>query len=435
MNVFSAYGTKLVKRAQMAINDHDAAKAHALANKALKLDSSLVGAWLILAATSSSEESVQYLEHVLSLDPSNTKAQKGLVWAKRNNAGKSEGDHTAKPLLLDNIGKIINKNPDFQIKDQSSQRQVFLKNSFGWQSVFVFLCILILATVSIFAPVIAPLEEEQASVYFKDVCERLRCRPEPPNEERILGTIKEFDVFHTLIWGTRQAMKFGLSAALLAALIGTLLGAAAAFTGGLIDQVIMRVCDALLAFPLIAAVALFIQVIAQLTPTSYGLSLAQFDAIPEELNFFQNLLMNSDPVFLALVLFSWMPYARIMHAQILRIKQTDYVDAATVLGAKRPRIIFLHILPNSISPCVVTTARDVGRMVVLQASFTFIGVGSSSSWSTLLNIGKDWIIGPSGNLLAHWWVYLPITAAILFFGISWSMLGDVINHTINPKNA
>jgi ABC-type dipeptide/oligopeptide/nickel transport system permease subunit len=73
-------------------------------------------------------------------------------------------------------------------------------------------------------------------------------------------------------------------------------------------------------------------------------------------------------------------------------------------------------------------------MVVLQASFTFIGIGSSSSWSTLLNIGKDWIIGPGGNLITRWWIYLPITLAILFFGISWSMLGDEINHTLNPRN-
>jgi ABC-type dipeptide/oligopeptide/nickel transport system permease subunit len=127
---------------------------------------------------------------------------------------------------------------------------------------------------------------------------------------------------------------------------------------------IMRTCDALLAFPVIAAVALFVQVIAQLTPTSYGLTVAQFDIIPEKLNFFQSLLMKSDPVFLAFVLFSWMPYSRIMHAQVLRIKNSEYVNAARVLGAKKHRLIFRHVLPNSVAPCIVTAARDVGRMVV-----------------------------------------------------------------------
>ena len=71
-------------------------------------------------------------------------------------------------------------------------------------------------------------------------------------------------------------------------------------------------------------------------------------------------------------------------------------------------------------------------MVVIQSSLTFIGVGDSSSWATLLNLGKDWIIGPGGNLLTHWWIY---TLVLVFFGVTWSIMGDELNHWMNPKNS
>ena len=119
---------------------------------------------------------------------------------------------------------------------------------------------------------------------------------------------------------------------------------------------------------------------------------------------------------------------------MLRVKQTEYVEAAKAVGARHIRIIWKHILPNSISPAIVMGTRDIGRMVVIQASLTFIGIGSSSAWATLLNTGKDWIIGPGGNLFTRWWIYLPITLAVVIFGVSWSLLGDEINHWMNPKN-
>ncbi len=304
-----------------------------------------------------------------------------------------------------------------------------------WQSVFSMCCVLVIVLTAIAAPLLAPVDERAPSPYFRIACEKLRCVPEAPSHDYLLGTVKKYDVLHTLIWGVRQALVFGLSAAVLTALLGIVLGAGGAYYGGWLDSLIMRVSDGFLAFPIIAAVAVLSQVVAYLTPESWALSLAQTEAIPQELNFLQSLIINSDPVWLALILFSWMPYTRVMHAQVLQAKKTEYVDAARLLGARKGRIIFRHILPNSISPAIVMRTRDIGRMVVLQASLTFIGVSDSSPWASLLTLGKDWIIGPGGNLFTRWWIYLPITLAIVFFGVSWNFLGDEVNIWLNPRNA
>ena len=172
---------------------------------------------------------------------------------------------------------------------------------------------------------------------------------------------------------------------------------------------------------------------ANKNPTFFhNITIAAADKVP---NFFQNLFLNADPIFIALILFSWMGYTRIIHSQVLQIKKEEYIKAARACGARNLRIIFKHILPNSITPAIVMATRDIGRMVVIQSSLTFIGIGGSSAWATLLNLGKNWIIGPGGNLLNRWWIFLPITLALVFFGVTWGFVGDELNHWMNPRNA
>jgi peptide/nickel transport system permease protein len=208
-----------------------------------------------------------------------------------------------------------------------------------------------------------------------------------------------------------------------------------AYYGGWFDRLIMRICDAFLAFPIVAGVALFAQASTLLASSAAGLHSNSLNGSPAGFNIIQTVLMNLDPILIALIFFSWMGYTRIIHSQVLWVKKEEYIEAARTCGASHNRIIFKHILPNAITPSVVMATRDVGRMVVIQSSLTFIGVGGSSAWATLLNIGKNWIIGPGGNLLVRWWVYLPITLALVFFGITWGIMGDELNHWMNPKNS
>jgi peptide/nickel transport system permease protein len=144
------------------------------------------------------------------------------------------------------------------------------------------------------------------------------------------------------------------------------------------------------------------------------------------------LLINLDPLTISLILFSWMPYARLVNTLVIELKQTDFVMAARSVGVKPARILFRHILPNAITPAFVLAARDVGAVVILQATFTFIGLGGGSVWGSILINGRNWIIGPGGDVLEYWWVYIPATLAVILFGIAWNLFGDGLAELLDP---
>ena len=95
------------------------------------------------------------------------------------------------------------------------------------------------------------------------------------------------------------------------------------------------------------------------------------------------------------------------------------------------------MLPNAIAPAIVLIARDIGGLVILQAAFAFIGIGGTitgdiTEWNRLLLLGRTWIIGIGGNLLLYWWMYIPVTLALVLFGVGWNMLGDRLNVIFSP---
>jgi peptide/nickel transport system permease protein len=227
-----------------------------------------------------------------------------------------------------------------------------------------------------------------------------------------------------MVWGTRPVLRFGLIVTSLTALLGTLIGAVSGYLGGVVNRLVMRITDAFLTFPAIAAVFLFGQM---MIPTNPEATLTTFQKVMR--------VMKLDPVMLALILCSWMPYARLINANIIRLKRTEYAMAAQTVGVPPLRIILRHLLPNALAPIVVLAARDVGGFVILEAAFTFIGVGGNSTWGQLLVVGRGWIIGPGGNPLAYWWIFLPPTLALVLFGIAWNLLGDGLNTLLDPRSA
>ncbi len=304
--------------------------------------------------------------------------------------------------------------------------QRFITN---WQNLLALLIIGAFVSMAIAAPLLAPPEDPQNPSPFRTMsgyrptAQEMRI-PQPPNADYPLGTtVGGFDVRYTLIWGTRYALRFGLIVALSTATLGVLLGAISGYFGGVFNRLILRVTDAFLTFPAIAGIWLFSQVIyppdPQAVPTALQSLLAYFDI---------------DAVMLALITFSWMPYARIINAEVTRLKHEEYALAARSVGVDHLRLIFRHLLPNAIAPAIVLTARDVGAMVVLQAAFTYIGVAFGSAWGALLASGRNWIIGPGGSLTAYWWIYLPITVTVVLFGVGWNLLGDGLNAVLNPWN-
>ena len=316
--------------------------------------------------------------------------------------------------------------------------RVFFSHWHNWVGLLIVLLFLV---VSMAAPLLSqPNGETQGA--FKKVGRSGDLRPHPPSGENILGTLPgQIDVYHALIWGAREAVVFGLSVALGAFLFGSLFGAIAGYFGGVVNNVMMRIADGFLTFPALAGVV-FLQQLVGLTIESLGGAfwfnnyfygrVVYFDFTPP---LAAVILMKIDPIMISLIIFSWMPIARIVNAMVMTLRQTDFIQAARAIGCRPFWIIRKHLLPNSIGPAFVVATRDVGSSVILQATITFIGLGGSSAWGILLSSGRNWIIGPGGNMLSAWWVYLPITLAIILFGIGWNLIGDGLAEAFDPTTA
>lgn len=301
----------------------------------------------------------------------------------------------------------------------------FLTN---WQNLLAIAIIGVYVAIALASPWLAPQADPENPAAFR-VLSGFRATslrvPRPPQPDAILGTASGgWDVFYSLVWGIRPALHFGLVTALSAAFFGVLVGAIGGYVEGPLNRLILRVTDAFLTVPAIAGIYLF------------GLVLAPrgADGPPTLLqSIVQALRLN--PVMLALIIFSWMPYARLISANISTLKRTEYAMAAKTLGAPPLRIIFRHLLPNAIAPAIVLVTRDVGGMVLLEAAFTFIGIGAGLPWGRLLVAAKDWVIGLGGTPWTYWWTFAPATLALVGFSIGWNLLGDGLNNLLNPRAA
>lgn len=310
-----------------------------------------------------------------------------------------------------------------------------------WQNWLGFWLVLFFVVMAIAAPVLSPMDPRGPEI-FKRVgltrAERLKVDPQPPSDIAPLGTLPyQYDVFHTLVWGSRDALRFGLLVVLISGVFGVVFGATAGYAGGIINTVMLRVADAFLAFPVIAGVVFLQQLVAIAIEAAGGFYFFDFFGqgprieTTDQVSSIQILLQFINPLMLSLILFSWMPYARLVNSTVISLKRTDFVQASRALGASSARTIFRHLIPNSIAPSIVLMARDVGGVVILQATLTFIQLGGNSPWGDMLYQGRNWILN-AGGLLKYWWVYIPATAAVMLFGIAWNLLGDGLNDILDP---
>lgn len=297
-----------------------------------------------------------------------------------------------------------------------------------WQNLLAIYIIGIYFAFAISAPWLAPQADPENPVMVRLLpgvrATSLRM-PRAPQLDAILGTAPGgADVFFALVWGTRPTLYFGLVTALSTAFFGVLIGAIGGYVGGSFYRLILRITDAFLTVPAIAGIYLFGLV---LRPPGADMPPTLLQSI------IQTLRLN--PVMLALIIFSWMPYTRLIGATIVKLKQTEYAMAAKAMGAPPLRMIIRHLLPNAIAPAIVLVTRDIGGMVLLEAAFTFIGIGAGLPWGMLLVAAKDWVIGPGGNPLTYWWTFVPATLALVGFSMGWNLLGDGLNDLLNPRQS
>jgi peptide/nickel transport system permease protein len=302
----------------------------------------------------------------------------------------------------------------------------FKRTITNFELVFGVLIIIAFAVIAVAAPRIAPPEEGESPYYipkdgFKGV-------PLPPNEDHPMGTLpRQYDIFYGIVWGTRLAFLIGLTITLGRTLIGGLIGLTSGYFGGFADALLMRITDTFMAIPAVAAAAIL-----------YAL----FGEVGQEAKPSQTMLAskNEQIIIIALIAFGWMQYARLMRANVLSERGKEYVQAATSIGSTRGRILFKHLLPNSIRGLLVLISSDIGAMVATVSVFYFIGLigespfGYLADWGLMLSASRDWIVTGSNKPFEFWYTYVPASAAIVVFTIGWSMIGDGLRDLLDPRS-
>lgn len=263
--------------------------------------------------------------------------------------------------------------------------------------------------IAVFAPVLAPPQSFQLSPYDTPRAGFL-ATPQPPSPEAVFGTTQgQYDIFYGVVWGTRTAFKIGLGVVAISVLIGTVVGAVAAYYGGVVEEVLMRIVDVFMAVPFLIA--------AMVLTALLGKGIV--------------------PITIALTTFGWMSYARIVRSEILRIREMDYIHAARSYGASDLRLIVLHILPNAMFPVLVLATMATGSMVLSASALSFLGVGTEegyADWGQFIAYSRNWIVGQPGNPFQFWYTLAFPGAAVFLFVLSWNLVGDALRDMLDPRH-
>jgi peptide/nickel transport system permease protein len=266
----------------------------------------------------------------------------------------------------------------------------FRTNGFASAGLIV---IVVLFALSLFAPFITPYSPEALDAWHVLL---------PPSSSHFFGTDElGRDVLTRVIYGARVSLKVGFVAVGIAVAIGTVIGLLAGFYGGWIDALLMRVVDIMLCFP---TFFLILAVITMLEPSIWY-------------------------IMIIIGLTGWMGVARLVRAEVLSLKSRDFVLAARVLGASDRRIIFRHILPNALSPVLVSATLGVAGAILTESALSFLGIGvqpPTPSWGNILTSGKDYIE-------FAWWLSLFPGVAILVTVLSYNLVGEGIRDALDPR--
>ena len=209
------------------------------------------------------------------------------------------------------------------------------------------------------------------------------------------------DILSRLIHGSRMTLMVASTAVVLGGIVGTVLGILAGYKGGFIDRLLMRLVDIQLAIPLMLLALL---VVAALGPS----------------------IRN---VVLVLALTSWIRYARIIRAQVLSLREREFVQSARAIGASTARIMFLHILPNVLTPALVVGTLELARVIIMDAALSFLGLGvqpPTPSWGRMLADGRVY-------LSSAWWTVTFPGLAIVLTVLSVNLFGDWLRDYFDPK--
>jgi peptide/nickel transport system permease protein len=260
------------------------------------------------------------------------------------------------------------------------------------------LFVAVLVAVAVAAPLLAPHNPERGSLRARLKAPTLEA---PDGRAYVLGTDQlGRDILSRMVFGTRVSLTIGFAAVALGGAFGGMLGLVAGFRGGWIDEIIMTVADAQLAFPFIL---LAIGIIAVLGPS------------------FPNLII-------VVGLSGWVTYTRVLRSQVLSLRQRDFVAAILALGGSVPRVLIRHILPNVASTFMVVATLELARAIVLEATLSFLGLGiqpPTPSWGGMIHEGREY-------LDSAWWISVCPGAVLMLTSLVVSRTGDSLRDFLDP---
>ena len=247
--------------------------------------------------------------------------------------------------------------------------------------------------IALVSPYVVPYAPEQI-----DVTKRLL----PPSSEHWLGTdMLGRDVFSRLLVGSQISLFAGFSVALIGAALGTLVGGVAAYAGGKVEEGMMRLTDLVLCFPPI--------ILAMAIAAALGIGVVN--------------------TMIAMLIVWWPKFARLARSLIIVQRSQEYVEAAVTIGYGPGRILFRHILPNSLGPLIVLVTLDVGQAILTFSGLSFLGLGvipPTPEWGAMVSEGRE--------LIQQWWVAAFPGFAILTVVMGFNFLGDGVRDWLDPKS-
>ena len=249
-----------------------------------------------------------------------------------------------------------------------------------------------LILVALVAPVLATHDP-----YAQILADRLL----PPSTAYLFGTDNlGRDIYSRVVYGARLTLMIAFIVALISGPIGLVVGILSGYLGGAVDEVLMRLSDIFLAFPkLILAIA-----------------------------FAAALGTGLENAILAISIANWPGYARLVRAEALAVRNSDYIEAIRVLGASHLRIMVRHVTPMCLSTLIVRASLDMGTIILIAAGLGFLGLGAqppSPEWGLMVADGRNYIVD-------HWWVAAMPGTAIMIVVLGFNLLGDGIRDILDP---
>jgi peptide/nickel transport system permease protein len=258
-----------------------------------------------------------------------------------------------------------------------------------------FVIIASITLLAIFAPLFAPYDPDAINV--KEILLS-------PSAQHMMGTDGlGRDVFSRMLFGARISLLVGIVAVGIATVVGIILGAISGYYRGWVDVFIMRLVDVMLSIP---TFFLILAVIAFLTPSIWN-------------------------IMIVIGLTSWMGVTRLVRAEFLSLQGREFVMAAQTLGARDFRLIFTHLLPNSLTPIIVSSVLGVASAVLIESGLSFLGLGvqaPQASWGNILTDGKVYI-------QFAWWLSLFPGFAILLTVLGYNLLGEGLRDALDPRTS